>query len=125
MTPKDREELRGALHQRAREILESGRRMLHEAADAPAERAEVDDSMDAALLDTIATTRLDHSERDAELLHRVGDAVERLRDGSYGSCVDCDRPIELARLRAVPWAERCAEDQSRYETEHRLETPTL
>jgi DnaK suppressor protein len=35
-----------------------------------------------------------------------------MRDGSYGRCSDCDKPIPLARLQLVPWAERCTADQA-------------
>ena len=34
-------------------------------------------------------------------------ALARLTDGVYGTCLDCGRPIEAKRLRALPWAERC------------------
>lgn len=35
------------------------------------------------------------------------DAVARLREGSYGVCVDCGQPIPVERLDARPFAERC------------------
>jgi len=34
-------------------------------------------------------------------------ALERVRVGQYGLCVDCGRPISASRLRAVRTARRC------------------
>lgn len=40
-------------------------------------------------------------------------AKQRLRDGSYGSCARCGRPIGIARLLADPAGARCASCASR------------
>jgi len=37
----------------------------------------------------------------------VDDALKRLDDGSYGTCVRCGQPIAPARLEALPWAASC------------------
>jgi len=37
----------------------------------------------------------------------VSEALQRIEDGSYGSCADCDDPISEKRLRAIPWAKYC------------------
>jgi DnaK suppressor protein len=42
-------------------------------------------------------------------------ALQRLDDGTYGTCVDCGRPIPQARLEVRPEAARCVEDQARAE----------
>src|SRR5690242_10632859 len=38
---------------------------------------------------------------------RERDAIERIEDGTYGICVECEQPIAAARLNAVPWAGLC------------------
>lgn len=42
-------------------------------------------------------------------------ALARLTDGTYGTCVDCGKPIEPARLEFRPEAARCLVDQEKYE----------
>jgi DnaK suppressor protein len=42
-------------------------------------------------------------------------AERRLAEGTYGLSVDSGAPIPDARLEAIPWAERTAEEQARYE----------
>jgi DnaK suppressor protein len=48
-------------------------------------------------------------------LTRVDAALARMKDGSYGECVDCGEPIAPARLAAYPTAERCVACQGAWE----------
>lgn len=40
---------------------------------------------------------------------RVNAALARMDADEYGECVDCGDEIQLARLKAIPWAFRCVE----------------
>jgi len=54
--------------------------------------------------------------RNAEgLLHQVNAALRRLELGTYGLCVECNRPIDTARLKAIPYAELCMDCQRKRE----------
>jgi DnaK suppressor protein len=48
-------------------------------------------------------------------LEAIERAERRLADGTYGVSVESGVPIPDARLEAIPWAERTAEEQARYE----------
>ena len=48
-------------------------------------------------------------ESDKQLLRAIDAALERIDDGTYGTCTNCGRPIALGRLEARPYAERCAD----------------
>lgn len=48
-------------------------------------------------------------------LEAIARAEQRLAEGTYGRSVESGEPIPDARLGAVPWAERTAEEQTRYE----------
>ncbi len=54
-------------------------------------------------------------DRRAEVREQIGEAVELLRTGRYGWCVECDMPIPMARLQALPFAVRCVACQERFE----------
>ncbi len=50
---------------------------------------------------------------DMAALREIEDALDRLRDGSYGTCMDCGISISRKRLEAVPWARYCVTCQER------------
>ena len=45
--------------------------------------------------------------RERQALQEIEAALARIRDGSYGICIDCGGEIGRARLKADPRAERC------------------
>jgi len=45
-----------------------------------------------------------------DLLQKIDKALTRMDEGTYGICVRCGRPIEKARLRALPYVELCIKD---------------
>ena len=63
---------------------------------------------------------LNHADvgRDLDELRALEAARARLRDGSYGVCVECGRDIAFERLQANPAAERDVECQRMYEKTH-------
>ena len=59
----------------------------------------------------------------AERVNRLAVALERLNEGGYGICVECEEPIAPARLRALPEVQTCVRCQDRLERfGRRLET---
>ena len=46
-------------------------------------------------------------ELQTKVLGQVEAGLERIHDGSFGICLDCDEPISPKRLNAVPWAALC------------------
>jgi DnaK suppressor protein len=47
----------------------------------------------------------------SSLLRDVRAALQRIRDGTYGTCVECESAISPKRLTALPWALRCIKCQ--------------
>jgi DnaK suppressor protein len=47
------------------------------------------------------------SDEHRRLLQLVSQALERVRDGTYGQCVACEEDVQQKRLEAVPWARHC------------------
>ncbi len=52
---------------------------------------------------------------DTDVLAEIEDALKRIREGSYGKCVDTGQDIPEARLEAMPWAARTVDAQQAYE----------
>ncbi len=55
------------------------------------------------------------SDDNRRLLQLVTEALERLKNGSYGLCVACHEEVQVKRLEAVPWARHCIECQEKQE----------
>jgi DnaK suppressor protein len=50
-------------------------------------------------------------ERDSKVLRDVGAALDRIAEGSFGMCLNCEEEISLKRLHAMPWTPLCIECQ--------------
>ena len=86
---------------------------------APGDEDELSD-LDQHMADD--ATELFEEERDAGLAERLREelaaierAEQRLMQGTYGLSVESGEPIPDGRLEIIPWAERTAEEQARYE----------
>jgi DnaK suppressor protein len=55
---------------------------------------------------------IDRLQRDLEAIAR---AEQRIADGTYGRSVESGQSIPDGRLEAIPWAERTAEEQARFQ----------
>jgi RNA polymerase-binding transcription factor DksA len=54
-------------------------------------------------------------EGDERRIADIDAALQRIADGSYGTCAADGKPIPLDRLRAVPWATLCIDHQREQE----------
>jgi DnaK suppressor protein len=52
-------------------------------------------------------------DRESTLHRRLRSAIERIDDGSYGICLECEEKINPKRLKAISWAELCISCQER------------
>jgi DnaK suppressor protein len=89
------------------------------------EQDEPRDEGDESLRVQLRDARVSLAENEARRAQEIEAAIRRIRDGSFGQCVDCGQPIELERLKLVPWAARCIEDQTELERRNREHAPTL
>ena len=46
-----------------------------------------------------------------DLLEKIEKAVTKIDEGTYGLCDRCGKPIEKARLKALPYANLCLKDK--------------
>ena len=67
------------------------------------------DMIDQANADEEAELQIQLHQTDGRLLRAIEEALARIRQGAYGVCEVCKRPISKARLEAVPWTRRCRE----------------
>jgi len=64
------------------------------------------DQMDEVQYATERDLAIRNVDRDSTLLRHVKVALGRIRDGSFGTCTECEETISPKRLAAVPWVFR-------------------
>jgi RNA polymerase-binding transcription factor DksA len=47
------------------------------------------------------------------ILRQIEVALQKIEDGTYGTCERCGKPIPAARLEAIPYTPYCIEDAER------------
>src|SRR5881628_224650 len=71
------------------------------------------DVIDQANADAEAELQIRLHQTDGRLLRAIEEALDRMRQGTYGVCVVCKQRISKARLEAVPWTHVCRECKER------------
>jgi DnaK suppressor protein len=103
---EERAQLQGAAAENEREDdRDSGR----EVSDMPTHHADAAPENEVEQL--VAGLSTDFSNRIAQ----IDAALQRIEDGTYGTCVSCGRPIGEERLDARPDADRCIDCETRAE----------
>ena len=64
----------------------------------------VKDSVDLSVLDLNKEIALRLGERSSQVVADVDQALLRMKEGSYGICARCSKPIDERRLEALPTA---------------------
>jgi DnaK suppressor protein len=105
------EHFKKRLQDKERELLADIARLEGEARDSG--ESEVRDAIDDATSSQGLSESLQEETLASQTLVQVQDALKRIENGTFGKCTVCGRPIEPARLEAVPWAAYCLEDQEK------------
>ena len=79
----------------------------------------VADTGEQSLSDLLADVDLAEITRDVVELRDIELALQRLAQGSYGICLDCEEPIAAGRLESNPAAVRCLKCQQAFEASDR------
>lgn len=114
MTNRERHHvLRRMLEERRTEIQQKLRAIREEI---PSYQDEVRDSEEQSVTDFAQEMDFALMEMKAQTLIRIDEALQRVDQGTYGTCDECGQDIAEARLLAVPFALLCRECQQREET---------
>ncbi len=79
---------------------------------------DLPDEMDLASSEALQSFEFRLRGREKAHLSKLNLALRKIEDGSFGTCVECDEPINKKRLEARPETQlciRCKEDQERDE----------
>lgn len=73
--------------------------------------AGLDDSIDMAQATEQMEMQSELAAVGAMRMVEVQEALNKIKDGTYGQCDDCGEPIALGRLQALPHASKCLDCQ--------------
>ncbi|MDA8128693.1 MAG: TraR/DksA family transcriptional regulator [Betaproteobacteria bacterium] len=83
--------------------------------------AEPGDTGDESMATALADFNLTILDRHIDAMRDVEAALQRVRNGEYGTCIDCGNEIGFTRLRAYPTAKRCIVCQEQREKHYAQE----
>ena len=77
------------------------------------------DPNDRATMESDINFSLRIRERDTKLMRKVKEALERIENGAYGICEECEEEISEGRLEARPITTLCIECKTEQEIEEK------
>ena len=83
------------------------------------------ESADLALRDVMSELALKLGQHESQMIADIDQALLRIKEGSYGICARCNRPIDDRRLEALPTARYDSACQTLIESENIVSRPTL
>lgn len=69
--------------------------------------SETPDPVDLAVKNYSKNVMLAVSENESRQLMLIDEALLRIEDEEYGTCLNCEKDINPKRLAAIPWARYC------------------
>ena len=78
------------------------------------------DIVDQASSYTDKSVEMKAINRQIKLITKIDQALTRIKDGTYGFCIETGEPIGLKRLMARPVAELCISAQEKHEKEEKV-----
>ncbi|HET6675079.1 MAG TPA: TraR/DksA C4-type zinc finger protein [Nitrospiraceae bacterium] len=117
------ERLRQLLLVRRQEIQRQIDELLaqHRADQTQLREESVADTEDLSTRDSVSHQQLSILEVRNQMRLQVEAALQRLDEGTYGICEDCQQPINEERLKAMPFARRCTDCQRHAEILEQIE----
>ncbi|HEY8925662.1 MAG TPA: TraR/DksA C4-type zinc finger protein [Polyangia bacterium] len=116
MKRKDLKRFRDVLLAKKKEILRNAQKTLNQ--DMALDADDLPDEMDLASSEYLQSFTFRLRGREKVFLEKIDHALEKIRNGSFGVCEECDDPISIKRLEArleTTLCIRCKEDQERLE----------
>ncbi len=110
---------KGLLEGKMRALLEEAGKAVNGMGQERSE--EFPDPTDRASLESDRNFQLRIKDRERKLIQKIKEALDRIEDGTFGTCESCGRPISEKRLMARPMTTQCIDCKTEDEQKERLE----
>ena len=108
-------ELKKQLQEKEQQLLADMARGATDTRKSPG--AEVQDRTDQIASSETKEGLFQENSYDWNILIEVREALQRIKNGTFGKCTVCGQPINSDRLNAIPWAAYCLNDQNQRDHE--------
>ncbi len=118
MDKKKTEQFKELLLKHRQQILNVG--LLNRSEDLHVSEEDLSDETDLASSLIQQQLNCTIREREYTKLRRIDAALEKISDGTFGHCEECEEEIGMKRLENQPWSELCithAEEKEREESQ--------
>ncbi|MCW9034130.1 MAG: RNA polymerase-binding protein DksA [Alphaproteobacteria bacterium] len=112
MNPAMREYFRQKLMLWRAELLEESSETLHQLQETSSAEPDI---ADRASIETDRSLELRTRDRARKLIGKIDEALDRIKNDTYGYCEETEEPISIKRLEARPVATMTLEAQERHE----------
>ena len=117
ISKEDLAEIKGTLLKERSRIISEGDRTLGSGLQQSPD--DLPDFADKSSFESDRNFLLRLRDRERKLLAKIDDALERIEDGTFGTCVECGTEIGIKRLKARPVVTLCIECKTKQEEEER------
>lgn len=112
MDQKQLNKFRKLLLEEKQKVMNNSRRDLD---DIKVDSDDLPDETDLAATEVSQTLAFKLRDRERLLLSKINTALEKIEEGTFGVCEDCEEPIEPRRLEARPVSTLCIACKERQE----------
>jgi len=114
---KQLEAFRSQLNERLGTLLDEASKTVTVMSD---DGENLPDPADRATLESDRNCELRIRDRERKLIGKIKEAIERIENGTFGICEECEEEISEKRLKARPVTTLCIECKKKQENEERL-----
>jgi DnaK suppressor protein len=119
MKKEDLEYFRGILQKQLDDLVKGAGRTVDEMTEVEG-KASFPDPTDRASMESDRNFELRIRDRERKLISKIKGALEKIDEGTFGTCEVCGEPIEFKRLEARPVTSHCIECKTDEEEEEKL-----
>lgn len=116
MTKKELDFFRELLGEKRLELLQEAVRAVD---GMSGDKDNMPDPTDRASLESNRNFMLRIRDRERKLVTKIDEALERIENGTYGVCEECEEPIGVERLKARPVTTLCIDCKNAQEAEEK------
>ena len=117
LTKKKLEFFKKLLNERIEELLNQANETV---SGMTSHKGNLPDPSDRATLESDRNFTLRIRDRERKLIGKIKEALERIEQGTYGICEDCEEEISTERLKARPVTTLCIDCKKTQETEEKV-----